>query len=116
MDRNANLILLTGASGYVGGRLLLVFESAGRPVRCITRHPEVLRARVAPSTEIVSGDVLNEESLRTHLAGVHTAYYLVHAIGASHSFEEEERRGAEVFAAAARQAGVKRLVYLGGLR
>ena len=84
-------------------------------MRCITRHPEVLRARVAPSTEVVSGDVLNEESLRTHLAGVHTAYYLVHAIGASHSFEEEERRGAEVFAAAARQAGVKRLVYLGGL-
>ena len=115
MDTTPKLILLTGASGYVGGRLLLALESAGRPVRCITRHPEVLRARVAPSTEVVSGDVLNEESLRTHLAGVHTAYYLVHAIGASHSFEEEERRGAEVFAAAARNAGVKRLVYLGGL-
>lgn len=115
MNTNTDLILLTGASGYVGGRLLQALESAGHRIRCITRHPEALRPRVAPSTEVVSGDILNEESLRMHLAGVHTAYYLVHAIGSPHSFEEEERRGAEVFAAAARKAGVKRLVYLGGL-
>lgn len=95
--------------------MLHALESAGQRVRCVTRHPEALRTRVSPETEVVHGDVLKEESLSPHLGGVHTAYYLVHAMGSANSFEEEDRRGALAFAAAASRAGVKRLVYLGGL-
>ena len=69
MNIDAKLILLTGASGYVGGRIVTGVGERRTPVRCITRHPEVLRARVAPSTEVVSGDVLNEESLRYPFSG-----------------------------------------------
>jgi uncharacterized protein YbjT (DUF2867 family) len=90
-------------------------ESAGHRVRCLTRHPETLRHRTGENTEIVIGDVLDSASLDEHLAGVHTAYYLVHAMGSENSFEEEDRRAAHGFAAAARAAGVKRIIYLGGL-
>jgi uncharacterized protein YbjT (DUF2867 family) len=111
----SKLILLTGATGYVGGRLLRSLEAAGYRVRCLTRHPEALRQRVACGTEVVQGDVLDAASLSLHTRGVHTAYYLVHAMGSANSFEEEDRRGANAFAAAAVEAGVKRIVYLGGL-
>ncbi len=90
------LILLTGAGGYVGGRLLATLESAGHRMRCVTRHPEALRPRVAPETEVVTGDVLDANSLAPHMAGVHTAYYLVHSMASSNSFEEEDRRGGRV--------------------
>ena len=109
------LILLTGATGYIGGRLLPALESAGHRVRCLTRHPEALAHRLGENTEIAFGDVLNSVSLSAHLAGVHTAYYLVHAMGSENSFEAEDRRAAHGFAAAARQAGVNRVIYLGGL-
>ncbi len=109
------LILLTGATGYVGGRLLPVLESAGHRVRCLTRHPEALRHRLGENSEIILGDVLDSASLPAHLAGVDTAYYLVHAMGSENSFEAEDRRAAHGFAAAAREAGVKRVIYLGGL-
>jgi uncharacterized protein YbjT (DUF2867 family) len=112
---NSKLILLTGATGYVGGRLLPVLESAGHRVRCLTRHPEALTHRLGPNSEIVIGDVLQADSLPAHLAGVDTAYYLVHAMGSENSFEAEDRRAAHAFAAAAREAGVKRVIYLGGL-
>jgi uncharacterized protein YbjT (DUF2867 family) len=108
-------ILLTGASGYIGGRLLRRLEAAGRPVRCLTRRPEVLRARVGTDTEVVSGDVLDRESLEGALEGVHTAYYLVHSMGGRGDFEELDRRGAINFAGAASAAGVSQIVYLGGL-
>jgi uncharacterized protein YbjT (DUF2867 family) len=110
-----NLILLTGATGYVGGRLLGALEAAGHRVRCLSRHPEALRARVAGTTEVVKGDVLDPDSLRKGLRGVHTAYYLVHAMASRNSFEEEDRRSAHAFAEAARDEGVRRIVYLGGL-
>lgn len=109
------LVLLTGATGYIGGRLLTGLEKAGWPVRCLARHPEFLRPRVAPVTEVVQGDCLNLASLQPALAGVHTAYYLVHSMGSSGKFEEEDRRAARNFAASARDAGVRRIVYLGGL-
>jgi uncharacterized protein YbjT (DUF2867 family) len=114
-DRNANLILLTGATGYVGGRLLKALESDGRRVRCLARRPEFLRSRVATSTEIVQGDVFNEASLRNALVGVHTAYYLIHSMASVGDFREKDRRAAMGFAAAAREAGVRRIIYLGGL-
>ena len=109
------MILLTGASGYVGGRLLLLLEGQGRRVRCLARSPETLRQRVVPSTEVVAGDVLDPASLDIALRGVDTAYYLVHSMGSSGSFEESDRTGARNFAAAAKKAGVRRIIYLGGL-
>ncbi len=110
-------ILLTGASGYVGGRLLSRLEKRGRVVRCLARRPEFLAERVGPQTEVVKGDVLQEESLLPALKGVHTAYYLVHSMGSAsqEGFEVQDRLGAQNFARAARAAGVRRIVYLGGL-
>src|SRR3990172_2509176 len=114
MERS-RLILLTGASGYVGGRLLTALESAGHRVRCLARHPQFLQPRVASSTQVVKGDVLDRASLAVALEGVDTAYYLVHSMGSGNAFEEEERRAAGNFAQAARAAGVRRIVYLGSL-
>ncbi len=109
------MILLTGATGYVGGRLLKQLEAHDHRVRCLARRPEFARTRVGGSTEVMQGDVLEPDSLRRALNGVHTAYYLVHSMGASHNYAESDRRGATAFAAAARETGVKRIVYLGGL-
>ena len=109
------LVLLTGATGYVGGRLLPRLEAAGVRVRCLARHPENVRGRVGPRTDVVRGDVQDPASLASALAGVDTAYYLVHSMTSAGSFEEEDRRAATLFADAARAAGVRRVVYLGGL-
>src|SRR6478736_7537219 len=111
----AGRVLLTGATGYVGGRLLRKLEESGRPVRCMVRRPEVLLGRAAEQTEIVHGDILDPDSLHDALAGVTTAYYLVHSMAAPGPFAGADRRGAENFAAAARRSGVRRIVYLGGL-
>jgi uncharacterized protein YbjT (DUF2867 family) len=109
------LILLTGATGYVGGRLLTALQEAGERVRCVARRPEFLGHRGNDRTEIVAGDMLDPTTLGPALAGVETAYYLVHSMGASSSFEEADRLAAQNFGAAARAAGVRRIVYLGGL-
>ena len=109
------MILLTGASGYVGGRLLRALEARGAHIRCLARRPEFLASRVSPGTEVVRGDVLDPASLGPALSGVHTAYYLVHSMASGSSYAEDDRQGAMAFAAAARQAGVRRIVYLGGL-
>ena len=77
------LILLTGASGYIGGRLLHGLESPGRPVRCLTRRPEILQGRVGPPTKVVEGDLLDRTSLNAAFEGVQIAYYLVHSMGGS---------------------------------
>jgi len=114
-DSEAGLILLTGATGYVGGRLLQVLEQRGGRLRCLARRPEILRARVAEQTEVVAGDVLDRASLDAAMAGVNVAYYLIHSMGAKGSFEENDRVAARNFAEAARVAGVKRIIYLGGL-
>jgi len=110
-------ILLTGASGYVGGRLLPRLEKRGLLVRCLARRPEFLAGRVGSRTEVVQGDLLDDRSLARAFEGVHAAYYLVHSMGSADraGFEEQDRRAAENFARAARAAGVRRIVYLGGL-
>ena len=109
------LILLTGASGYIGGRLLRALEQRGLRVRCLARKPEFLKPRTSPTTEIVQGDVLVRESLQGALDGVSIAYYMVHSMGAAGSFVEKDREAASNFGAAAREAGVERIIYLGGL-
>ncbi len=107
------LILLTGATGYVGGELLKALVAGGHRVRCLARRPEALGT--ATGTEVVRGDVLDAASVRAAMTGVDTAYYLVHSMSSPGSFEEEDRAAARVFGDAAREAGVRRVVYLGGL-
>ena len=109
------LILLTGATGYVGGRLMQALEQRRLRVRCLARRPEFLVPKVGEGTEIVSGDVLDRDSLDAALSGVRVAYYLVHSMGSAGSFEENDRTAARNFGAAAKAAGVERIIYLGGL-
>lgn len=109
------IVLLTGATGYVGGRLLPLLQERGDRVRCLTRRPEALQHATGPTTEVVAGDVLDPETLPDAFHGVNTAYYLVHSMGDNQDFESQDRRAAENFAKAATAAGVQRLIYLGGL-
>jgi len=109
------LLLVTGATGYVGGRLVRALEARGERVRCLARRPEHLRPRVADGTEVVRGDLLEPESLKDAMAGADVAFYLVHSMASAGDFESEDRRAAQGFAAAARDAGLRRIVYLGGL-
>lgn len=109
------LVLLTGGSGYVGGRLIPLLEQQPVGLRCLARHPDRLRSRVGTATEVVPGDVLDVASLDSALQGVHTAYYLVHLMSGSKDFEKEDRQAALNFAQAAKRAGVRRIIYLGGL-
>src|ERR1700734_505708 len=81
------LVLLTGASGYVGGRLIPLLEQQPGKLRCLARQPEKLRSQVKEKTEVVQGDVLDASSLDKAMQGVHTAYYLVHRMSGSKDFE-----------------------------
>jgi uncharacterized protein YbjT (DUF2867 family) len=108
-------VLLTGATGYVGGRLLRAFEAAGQPVRCLTRRPRALAGRTSELTQIAEGDLLACNSLPPALEGVSVAYYLVHSMGSRDDFTELDRRAAENFARAAREGNLSRIIYLGGL-
>ncbi len=108
-------ILLTGATGYVGGRLLTLLESKGLRVRCMTRRPEALHDRLTETTTAVYGDVLDSESLNAAFQNVDTAYYFIHSMGNNHDFEKQDRTAAENFAKGAAAAGVRRIIYLGGL-
>ena len=114
-DANRPLILLTGGSGYVGGRLIPLLEQQGVKLRCLARNPEKMLSRVQPGTEIVQGDVLDPASLDRAFQSVHTAFYLVHLMSGSKDFEKEDRQAALKFAGAAKKAGVRRIIYLGGL-
>ena len=108
--------LVTGATGYVGGRLVDRLLSEGRPVRAMARDPRRLASRA--DVERVGGDLISGEGLEAALDGCSTAYYLVHSMEASANgadFASRDRRAAENFASAARAAGVERIVYLGGL-
>jgi uncharacterized protein YbjT (DUF2867 family) len=108
------LVLLTGATGYVGGRLLAELERRSMPLRCFTRRPEALWGRVAPSTEIAAGDALDAAAVRQALDGASAAYYLIHSMGGE-DFAARDREAARIFGDAARDVGVRRIIYLGGL-
>jgi len=106
-------ILVTGATGFVGSRLVPALLDAGHDVRALVRD----RSRYDPpdGVEVAEGDLLDPGSFESALAGVDAAYYLVHSMLAGEDFEERDRRAAENFAAAASEAGIDRVVYLGGL-
>ena len=108
-------VLITGATGYIGGRLVPVLEAAGVRLRCLARQPAALASRVSPSTEVVAGDLLDPASLDRALTGIDVAYYLVHSMGAHGDYGQTDRIAARHFGEAARRAGTRRIVYLGGL-
>ncbi|MEU5987920.1 SDR family oxidoreductase [Spirillospora sp. NPDC047418] len=107
---------MTGASGYIGGRLVPALLDAGYRVRCMARSARRLRDHPwAGRVEIVEADATDPEATRRALDGVDVAYYLIHAIGRPGGFADSDRRAARTFAGAARDAGARRLVYLGGM-
>ena len=108
--------LVTGATGYIGGRLVPELLAAGHTVRCLARSPGKLRDHPwAGEVEVVRGDVTDGGSVAAAMRDVDVAYYLVHALGSGDDFEETDRRAARIFGESARAAGVRRIVYLGGL-
>ncbi|QUC63526.1 SDR family oxidoreductase [Streptomyces sp. A2-16] len=114
--RAGPLCLVTGATGYIGGRLVPELLDAGYRVRCLARSPDRLRDHPwAGEAEVVAGDVTDAESVARALDGVDVAYYLVHAMSSGDDFEEIDRRAARIFAERARAAGVRRIVHLSGL-
>jgi uncharacterized protein YbjT (DUF2867 family) len=109
-------VLLTGASGYVGGQLAPVLAARDDELRCLMRRPD--DAALPSGARAVRGDALSGDGLADALDGVDLAYYLIHSMGRGGStagFAERDRRAAETFGAAAEAAGVRRIVYLGGL-
>lgn len=115
-------VLLTGATGFIGGRLLPALDAAGFTVRCLVRTGErlVVRQPLQRQPEVVAADLLDAGSLPAALEGMDAAYYLVHSMGGRKiadiaAFAERDRRAATNFLAAAESAGLSRIVYLGGL-
>ena len=115
-------VLLTGATGFIGGRLLPALDAAGHTVRCLVRPGEklVVRRPLARQPEVVTADLLDAASLPATLEGMEAAYYLVHSmggrsIGEIDAFAERDRRAATNFLAAAEGARLSRIIYLGGL-
>ncbi len=106
--------LVTGATGYIGGRLVPRLLEAGHTVRCLARNARRLDGRF-PGAEVIEGDVFDETSLGEACKNVDAAYYLVHSMGDSQAFAQLDRDAAALFGKVARQAGVRRIIYLGGL-
>ncbi|MGC8722925.1 MAG: SDR family oxidoreductase [Acidobacteriota bacterium] len=109
------LVLVTGATGYVGGRLVPRLLAAGYAVRCLARDPASLENRRWKGAELVRGDLLDPTSLTPALRGVTDAYYLVHSMASGPDFDQRDRRAAASFRDAASLCGLKRIIFLGGL-
>ena len=109
-------ILVTGATGYIGGRLVPRLVESGRRVRVLVRSRSRVAARAWRSqVEVAVGDVLDAQALSEALAGVGTAYYLVHSMSSGADFHERDMQAARAFGRTAKTAGVRRIIYLGGL-
>lgn len=110
----ARTMLLTGATGFVGRAVRPALAAGGWRVRCMTRHTEEARRR-EPTLEWVQGDVADADSCKRALEGCQAALYLVHGVGAGIDYDRQEVAAASTFARAAHEAGVERIVYLGGV-
>ena len=116
LSGSEKLVLVTGATGYVGGRLVVRLLNAGYRVRILARDPERLQDRPwLDRVEIVKGDVLKPETLLPAMQDLSAAYYLVHSLSETTDFQKRDVSAARNFGQAARQAGVSRIIYLGGL-
>jgi len=109
------LMLVTGATGYIGGKLLRPLTDAGYRVRAASRTPAKLDGHVPAGVEVVRCDALDVEQVRAALEGVDTAFYFVHSLGTTSHYAELDRTASRLFATACREQGVRRIVYLGGL-
>lgn len=110
------LILVTGATGFIAGQLIPRLLERGHRVRALARDPSRLDGKAwARATDIVRGDVMRPETLRDALQGVHIAYYLIHSLASGRDYAARDVEGARNFAQAAAHAGVRQIVYLGGL-
>lgn len=113
MDKEQGKVLVTGATGFIGARLVKALLGEGYGVRCLVRRADAL---FPAGAEKAPGDLLEPATLAGAFAGVDTAYYLVHSMaGGRVGFERRDRQAAENFAAAAERSGVRRVIYLGGL-
>jgi len=111
-----NLVLVTGVTGYIGGRLVPRLLELGYRVRCLVRDPARLQGRPwQDRVEVVAGDVLDPQSLSPAMVGVNVAYYLIHSMGSGVDFHQRDVKAATNFATAAQEAGVEQIIYLGGL-
>lgn len=108
-------ILVTGATGYIGGRLVPRLLAKGHAVRCVARNPSRLAGHPWPGVEIVPGNLGDAAAAALALKDIDVAYYLVHSMAAGHAFRERDRLMAQAFGEAAARAGVRRIIYLGGL-
>ena len=119
MDKSTRWVLVCGATGYVGGRLVGRLLDAGYRVRCLARDPGKLQDmpfRDHPALEIVRGDLADRESIAQALKGVDVAYYLVHSmIAAGDEYTNRDRQLAENFSAEVSGSDCRRVIYLGGL-
>ncbi len=111
-----NLILVTGATGYIASRLIPRLLNSKYQIRALARDPQRLACRSwFRHVEVVAGDVMNPASLASALTGVETAYYLIHNMSSGRGYTDRELEGARNFAQAAENAGVRHIIYLGGL-
>ena len=109
-------ILVTGATGFIGGRLVPKLLAAGHTVRCITRDPAQLRDHFGDTIEIIAGDIFEPAALQAALDGIDIAYYLIHSMSKySGDFAKRDREAADVFGQACAKAQIQRIIYLGGL-
>ncbi len=109
-------ILITGATGYIGRKLKQrLLTRCDLQLRLLVRDPTRISAAARQGTDIIKGDTFDQGVLQNALAGVDTAFYLIHSMGAGGDYASRDRRSAENFRSAAEAAGVKKIVYLGGL-
>jgi uncharacterized protein YbjT (DUF2867 family) len=109
------LVAVTASTGYIGSHVLRPLAEAGYLVRAVARSPEKLAGKLPEGAEVAGADALDEPAIRTALDGVDTAFYLVHFLGQAREYAELDRRAAEIFARCAGDAGVRRIVFFGGL-